>query len=125
MKRLWVCVLLLLCAVSVCVCARVGLRSVTDGETALLERAGQAVAAGDKKDIDSALQACESYWKEKSLPFYLFIDHNFFNLFEYSLFHLRDYAERDAGLALERIGYCTAVLEDLADSQRPVLENIF
>ncbi len=125
MKRLWVCLALLLCAVSVCVCARVGLRRVTVGETALLERAGQAVAVGETDEIDAALQACENYWKEESLPFYLFIDHNFFNQFEYTLFHLRDYANRDAGLALERIGYCTAVLEDLADSQRPVLENIF
>lgn len=125
MKRLWVCVALLLCAVSVCICARVGLRRVTDGETTLLNRAGQAVAAGETDEINSTLNACESYWKAYSRPFYLFVNHNFFNQFEYTLFHLRDYADRDAGLALERIGYCAAVLEDLSDSQLPVLENIF
>ena len=125
MKRLWVCAALFLCCVSLCLCARVGLRRIADGECLLLQTAAQSVNAGDDAAIDKALQACEAYWKENCRPYYLFIDHNFFNQYEYSLFHLRDYAAMDRGLALERIGYCAAVLEDLAESQRPVLENIF
>ena len=126
MKRLWVCAALLVCCVSLCLCARFGLRRVADGEIRLLQAAGQAVKEGDDAAaIDDALTRCETYWKENNRPYYLFIDHNFFNQYEYSLFHLRDYAALDCGLALERIGYCAAVLEDLAESQRPVLENIF
>lgn len=125
MKRLWVCAVLLLFAVGVYVCAAVGLQRVTEGETLLLQRAQRAVRAGDDAAIESALTACEDYWKEKSLPFYLFVNHNFFNEYEYSLFHLKDYAAQDSALALERIGYCIAVLRDQTDSQKPVLENIF
>ena len=125
MKRLWVCALLLVGCVSLCLCARVGLRRTADGECRLLQAAEQTVKTGDDAAIDDALLACEAYWKSHSRPFYLFIDHNFFNQYEYTLFHLRDYAALDRGLALERIGYCAAVLEDLSESQKPVFENIF
>ena len=125
MKRLWVCAALLLCAASICVCARVGLQPVATGQGALLRDAQAAVQSGDAVEIDRALTACEHYWKTKSLPFYLFVNHNFFNEYEYSLFHLKDYAAQAPALALERIGYCIAVLQDQADSQKPVLENIF
>lgn len=125
MKRLWVCATLLAFAVGVCVCARIGLSRVADGEIQLLQSAQQTVREGDAAAADRALASCEQYWKEKSLPFYLFVDHNFFNQFEYTLFHLRDYAAQEPGLALQQIGYCAAVLQDLADSQKPVAENIF
>ena len=125
MKRLWVCAALLAFAVGVCVCARIGLSRVADGEIQLLQSAQQTVREGDATVADRTLAACEQYWKEKSLPFYLFVNHNFFNQFEYTLFHLRDYAAREPGLALQQIGYCAAVLQDLADSQKPVAENIF
>ena len=125
MKRFWACTALFLCCVSLCLCAQGGLRRVADGECSLLQTASQAVKAGDDAAIDDALLACEAYWKAHCRPYYLFIDHNFFNQYEYTLFHLRDYAALDRGLALERIGYCAAVLEDLAESQKPVIENIF
>ena len=125
MKRLWVCVALLLFAIGICVWARIGLQRVADGECALLKTAGETVNAGDAQVISEALKSCETYWEEESLPFYLFVNHNFFNQYEYTLFHLRDYAALDPGLALEGIGYCIAVLQDQAESQLPVLENIF
>ena len=125
MKRLWVCAALLVFAVGVCVCARISLSRAADGEIRLLQTAQQTVLEGDAAAADRALAACERYWEENSLPFYLFINHNFFNQYEYTLFHLRDYASREPGLAAQQIGYCAAVLQDLADSQKPVLENIF
>lgn len=125
MKRLWVCAALLLFAAGVCVCARIGLARVADGEIRLLQSAQQTVREGDEAAIDRALAGCEQNWKKTSLPFYLFIDHNFFNQYEYTLFHLRDFATDDPALAVQQIGYCMAVLQDLADSQKPVLENIF
>ena len=41
------------------------------------------------------------------------------------MFHLRDYATLEKALALEKIGYCVAVLRDQADAQRLAFENIF
>ncbi len=125
MKRLWVCAALLLFALGVCVSARVGLCRVAEEEIRLLQTAQQAVQAGGAQETVRALETCERYWKEKNLPFYLFVNHNFFNDYEYALFHLKDYAIRDPALATERIGYCMAVLRDQSDSQKPVLENIF
>lgn len=125
MKRLWVCALLLALSLLLCIGARVGLQKTADGEITRLEAAAQAVRQGNDAAILSALDNCETYWKTESRPFYLFLDHNFFNDFEYTLFHLRDYATLDQGLALEKIGYCMAVLRDQSDAQRPVFENIF
>ncbi len=125
MKRLWVCAVLLALSLSVCIGAWVGLARTADGEILRLEQAADAVRQGNETEILCALEDCERYWKGESRPFYLFLDHNFFNDFEYTLFHLRDYATLDRGLALERIGYCAAVLRDQADAQKAVLENIF
>ncbi len=125
MNRLWVCAALLLFALGVCVSARVGLNRVAEEEIRLLQTAQQTLQTGDAQKIGQSLEACERCWKEKSLPFYLFVNHNFFNEYEYTLFHLKDYASQDPALAAERIGYCMAVLRDQSDSQRPVLENIF
>ena len=125
MKRLWVCAALLVFAVGVCVCARIGLSRVAQGEIRLLQSAQEIVREENAAAADRAITACEQYWEENSLPFYLFVDHNFFNQYEYTLFHLRDYAAQEPGLALQQLGYCAAVLQDLAESQKPVLENIF
>ena len=125
MKRFWVCAVLLALSLSVCIGARVGLARTADGEILRLEQAADAVRQGNETEIFCALEDCERYWKGESRPFYLFLDHNFFNDFEYTLFHLRDYATLDPGLALERIGYCAAVLRDQSDAQQAVLENIF
>ena len=125
MKRLWVCALLLALSLMICVGARVGLTRTADREILRLEAAAAAVRQGNEREIISALDNCETYWKTESRPFYLFLDHNFFNDFEYKLFHLRDYATLEHGLALETIGYCIAVLRDQAAAQRPVFEHIF
>jgi len=125
MKRLWVCAALLAVSLTICICARVGLQKTADAEIARLETAAAAVRQGDDAQILRALAACETGWNRECLPFYLFLDHNFFNNFEYTLFHLRDYATLEPGLALENIGYCTAVLRDLADAQKLTPENIF
>lgn len=125
MKRLWVCAVLLALSLLLCIGARVGLQKTADAEIDRLETAAAAVRQGSDTAILSALADCERCWKENSRPFYLFLDHNFFNNFEYTLFHLRDYATLEKGLALEKIGYCVAVLRDQADAQRLALENIF
>ena len=125
MKRLWVCAVLLMFAVGICISARLSLQRTAEGERQLLLAAQQSLQTEDNDTIDRAISDCECYWEENSLPFYLFVDHNFFNNFEYTLFHLRDYATAEKGLACERIGFCLAVLQDLTDSQLPVLENIF
>ena len=125
MKRLWVCAVLLALSLLLCIGARVGLQKTADAEIDRLETAAAAVRQGNDTAILSALADCERCWKENSRPFYLFLDHNFFNDFEYTLFHLRDYATLEQGLALEKIGYCVAVLRDQADAQRLALENIF
>lgn len=125
MKRLWVCAALLLFVLCVCLSARLALDRVAAEERSLLYTAQQAVQSADAAEAMRALAACERHWKENNLPFYLFVNHNFFNQFEYMLFHLRDYAADEPGLAVQQIGYCSAVLQDLADSQKPVLKNIF
>ena len=124
MKRLWVCALLLLCAAAICVCSSVGVQRVATKETALLRQAAQALQTDDTAAAMDALRQCEDYWKTGSRAFYLFLDHNFFNDFEYKLFHIRDYAALNKGLALENIGYCIAVMQDQHDAQKPVIENI-
>ena len=125
MKRLWVCAVLLALSLWICIGARVGLQKTADAEIRALETAKSAVWQGNDTAILLALEDCERCWKENSRPFYLFLDHNFFNNFEYTLFHLRDYATLEKGLALEKIGYCAAVLRDQADAQRLAFENIF
>ena len=88
MKRLWVCALLFVGCICLCLCAWTGLHRIADGECRLLQTAAQAVKAGDDAAIDKALQACEAYWKENCRPYYLFIDHNFFNQYEIVLQNL-------------------------------------
>ena len=125
MKRVIVCFLLLSLIFSAAAVSTICIERRSKALLQELEKTSELINTGAK--IEALLQAeqTENVWKQSSLTFFIFLDHQSFSELDIILPMLSEYLAKEKSTANEQLLRCRGILEDLMAHQRLTPGNIF
>ena len=125
MRRFVLSLILLALVIAICCVSTV---SVNQNAGALHEQMSDAMDAllqGDRSTAQAKAAACETYWEDSGLPFFVYLDHSTFNELELLIHSIPVFIPINRQLAEEQIQRCCVILKNIMDQQKVNAENIF